>query len=302
MNWLNKLERKYGRYAIPNITRYFIFLALIGYIISLFDSVMAERIGVSLSGMMSFNMYAVMHGQIWRLVSWVFCQPGGMSILSLIFLLCLLSMGNALENIIGTFRMNVYMFGGVILTLVGGILVYFIGYPFFSKYDAYIMNVGVGMPYLSTYYILISIFMALAICIPDGTVNLYFIFPIKMKWMLIVYFVDLAYQLYVYFSGGGLFLGFGMGCQIIFALINLGLFFLFARPHMTRRHRKRRREFQAQFREPRPGSGITKHKCAICGRTELDDPNLQFRYCSKCAGNYEYCQDHLFTHEHIRPM
>lgn len=302
MTWLNNLEKKFGRYAISNISNYFIFLAFIGYIISIFDSLMMNKIGMSISGMLSFNMYAILHGQIWRLVTWVFCQPGGGSILNLIFLLCLLSMGNTLENIIGTFRMNVYMFGGLILTLIGGILVYFIGYPIYSAYDAAIVNYAPGMPYLSTYYILISIFMALAICVPDATVNLYFIFPIKMKWMLIVYFADLGYQLFLYFEGGGIVLGLGMGCQIIFALINLGLFFLFARPHMTRKHKKRRREFQSQFREPRPGSGITKHKCAICGRTELDDPNLQFRYCSKCAGNYEYCQEHLFTHEHIRHM
>lgn len=42
------------------------------------------------------------------------------------------------------------------------------------------------------------------------------------------------------------------------------------------------------------------HRCAICGRTELDDPNLEFRYCSKCEGNYEFCQDHLFLHIHAK--
>ena len=47
-------------------------------------------------------------------------------------------------------------------------------------------------------------------------------------------------------------------------------------------------------------SVITRHKCAICGRTELDDENLEFRYCSKCEGNFEYCMDHLYTHEHVR--
>ena len=49
---------------------------------------------------------------------------------------------------------------------------------------------------------------------------------------------------------------------------------------------------------PKSGAGSARHKCAICGRTENDDPNLSFRYCSKCTGNKEYCQDHLFTHTH----
>ena len=58
-------------------------------------------------------------------------------------------------------------------------------------------------------------------------------------------------------------------------------------------------EFKRQMAEPRPGSGITRHKCAVCGRTEVTNPELEFRYCSKCEGNFEYCQDHLFTHQHI---
>ena len=62
---------------------------------------------------------------------------------------------------------------------------------------------------------------------------------------------------------------------------------------------KRRQEFKRQVAEPRPGSGLSRHKCAVCGRTELTNPELEFRYCSKCEGNYEYCQDHLFTHQHI---
>ena len=60
---------------------------------------------------------------------------------------------------------------------------------------------------------------------------------------------------------------------------------------------KRRAEYK---REVKKAVTITRHKCAICGRTEKDAPELEFRYCSKCEGNYEYCQDHLFTHEHVK--
>ena len=66
---------------------------------------------------------------------------------------------------------------------------------------------------------------------------------------------------------------------------------------------KRKHEFkQKKRRAERPMQmhpNGARHKCAICGRTELDDENLEFRYCSKCNGNYEYCQDHLFTHKHV---
>ncbi len=153
--------------------------------------------------------------------------------------------------------------------------------------------------------------MALALCIPDAQVNLYFILPIRMKWMLLIYIVDLVYEMVTYFRYGPL-VGFYYSTEIIFALVNLALFFLFVRNPVSRQQKKRRREFQQQYRQRSTGwqnnawngagggrnPNAPRHKCAICGRTELDDPNLTFRYCSKCTGNREYCQDHLFTHEH----
>ena len=90
------------------------------------------------------------------------------------------------------------------------------------------------------------------------------------------------------------------------SILNFVIFFLGSR-HMrpySPKQMKRKREYQHKMRRAeRPVNqypGGAKHKCAVCGRTELDDPNLEFRYCSKCNGNYEYCQDHLFTHEHVK--
>ena len=139
-----------------------------------------------------------------------------------------------------------------------------------------------------------SIFLAFAVMYPDMQVMLYFIIPIKMKWMAIVYAVLTLYEFIVS--------GWAGRVAIFMSLLNFIIFFFSTRnfkrysPHEIHR----RQQFKSQMRQPRPGSGITRHKCAICGRTELDDPNLEFRFCSKCDGNYEYCQDHLFTHKHIK--
>ena len=70
--------------------------------------------------------------------------------------------------------------------------------------------------------------------------------------------------------------------------------------HMEFKKQAKRAEKRANMQYRGANGQITKHKCAICGRTELDDPNLEFRFCSKCNGNYEYCQYHLFTHEHVK--
>ena len=63
-------------------------------------------------------------------------------------------------------------------------------------------------------------------------------------------------------------------------------------------HRKQQFKKAVNMGNTARGNGPI-HRCAVCGRTELDDPNLEFRYCSRCKGNYEYCQDHLFTHKHV---
>lgn len=282
MNWMNQLEKKFGRYAIPNITMYMIGMYLIGvtlYSLPGFSTILQ---------FMQFRPYYILRGQIWRLVTWLIVPMPTNIFVAILFMICLFSMSRSLEMFLGTFRMNVYIIGGVLLYDILGLLVYFVTSLIF----------GQGFTVLITpYYILLSIFMALAICIPDAQVNLWFVIPIKMKWMLIVYFLELGYEIFAYFKAGWLF-GIIYGSQIVFGLLNLGLFFLFSKPRRSMKQMKRQREFRAQFQEPRPGSGIHKHKCVICGRTEADDPTLTFRYCSKCTGAKEYCQEHLFTHMH----
>ena len=126
-------------------------------------------------------------------------------------------------------------------------------------------------------------------------VLLYFVIPIKMKWLAILDVVLLAVDA----VQGGLIIR----IVIIASLLNFIIFFFCnrnLRGHSPKQA-ARRKKFQKQISRPQNQyAGGAKHRCAVCGRTELDDPTLEFRYCSKCNGNYEYCQDHLFTHEHVK--
>lgn len=291
MNWMDKLERKLGRYAVPNLSRYFVGAIVLGYVLSMLSPGFTDWI--------SYDVSAILHGQIWRLFTWIFMPTTSLDFFGLLFLLCVLMWGSSLESMLGTFRMNVFLWGGVILSDVGGILIYVI-----TK-----LTLGTGASiYLSTYYILMSMLLALAICMPEGEVRLYFVLPIKMKWMLVFELLYLAYIVFNTFKtmiayANGTWLGWVLGLvqssQIILAVANMFLFFWASKTHISRKQKKRQREFRAQYSNPRPGSGISQHKCVICGRTELTNPQLQFRYCSKCTGNKEYCQDHLFTHTHM---
>ena len=274
-NWLDKMERRFGRYAIRNLTMYLLAGYAIGYLLSF---TMPQLLTY-----FTLEPALILKGQVWRLLSWVIIPPNDNIIFVIFMMLLYYSLGNTLESYWGAFRYNVYIFSGILFTVIGAFIV-----------NGLIGGItGFGSLY-STYYINMSIFLACASIMPDYQLLLYGIIPIKMKWMAIVYAVLTLYEFIVS--------GWAGRVAIFMSLLNFIIFFFSTRnfkrysPHEIHR----RQQFKSQMRQPRPGSGITKHKCAICGRTELDDPNLEFRFCSKCDGNYEYCQDHLFTHKHIK--
>ena len=143
----------------------------------------------------------------------------------------------------------------------------------------------------STYYLNMSIFLAFAATFPEVRVLLMFVIPVKVKWMGILYGLLLTYDFFVS----------DLAVKIVIgsSLLNFVIFFITSRNriHMSPRQMKRRVEFKHDVRR---NSQVTRHKCAVCGQTQEDDPTLEFRYCSKCNGNYEYCQHHLFTHTHVK--
>ena len=276
MNWLDKLEKKFGRFAIPNLTMYLIGAYIIGFGIYYFLP--------GLFKWLTLEPYFILKGQVWRVISWVLVPPSG-SLISIIFIVLLYySLGTALERAWGTFRYNVYIFSGILFTVIGAFALYFIA--------------GTGMigygGLFSTYYINMSIFLAFAVSYPDMELLLYFIIPIKMKWMAFVY---AAMALYYFFTGS-----LATKVAIAASLLNFVIFFLSSRnmKRFSPKEQARKAKFKQQTRPHMTYANGARHRCAVCGRTELDDPTLEFRFCSKCNGNYEYCQEHLFTHEHVK--
>lgn len=281
LNWLDKLERKLGRFAIPNLTVYL----LVGYVIG-FGIVNLMR---DMVGYLTLEPALILRGQVWRLISWVLIPPTD-NLISLVFLVLLYySLGTALERTWGSFRYNVYIFSGLLFTVLA----------VFGLYAFYYFRYGVEVPLsavglIGTNYITLSIFLAFAVIYPDMEVMLYFILPIKMKWMALVYVVLAGYD----FINGGI----GIRVAIGASLLNFVIFFLSTRNYKRfgPREQARKAKFKKQSSPHMTYTNGAHHRCAVCGRTELDDPCLEFRFCSKCNGNYEYCQDHLFTHEHVK--
>ena len=290
MNWLNKLERKIGRYAVPNLIIWLIGAYTIGYVFG--------TVSPGILSYLTLSPYHILHGQIWRLVTWVFMPTESNLIFLLIMALFYYQLGMALERTWGIFRFNVYIFGGMIFTVIGAFVLYGIYYARKGSVISQMPALAAQLSYsiasgFSTNYINMSIFLAFAVCYPNMELLLYFIIPIKVKWFGILYgaFIVLSF-LQTNWAGR---------VAIIASMFNFILFFLMTRNYnkVSPKEIRRKQNFKRQTSQA-GRSGITKHKCAICGRTELDGDDLEFRFCSKCDGNYEYCQDHLFTHKHIK--
>ncbi len=149
----------------------------------------------------------------------------------------------------------------------------------------------------STYYINMSILLAFAATFPDAQVLLMFVIPVKMKWLGIIYGAMLVFDLFQ--DTGSSLANIFYRTAIVASLLNFVIFWLTSRNHIhiTPKEVKRRQNFKHEVKQNQKMRG---HKCAICGRTDADDPTLEFRFCSKCEGNYEYCQYHIFTHEHVK--
>lgn len=293
-NFSERMERKLSRYAISNLSLYLILCYAAGYLISL--------INPSFLGYLSLDPFQIFqHAQIWRLFTWILIPPSSSNLFfMLIMLLFYYSIGTQLERTWGVYRYNLYLFLGMLFTILGSVILF----VYCLANGAQALTLGTETVYalnnneviyfgqFSTYYINMSIFLAYAATFPEMQVLLMFIIPVKVKWLGIIYGVLLIYEC---ITGGPV-----TWVVVGSSLLNFIVFFLTSRKHihMSPRQVKRRHDFR---KEVNKNTGITRHKCAVCGRTEEDDPSLEFRFCSKCYGNYEYCQYHLYTHEHVKP-
>lgn len=287
--WLNKLEEKFGRYAIPNLPKIIVFLYAIGYVI--------QRISPELFYMLNLNPYLVLHGQVWRLVTFLMVGPSTNLIFIIFVLLFYYSIASSLEQVWGAFRFNMYYFIGVLGTILGA----FLTYAALAFSGGELAGAAV---YMDTFYLNITLFLAYAMMFPDMQVYLYMILPIRVKWLA---YLDGIYLAYIFVRSGFTVYGISVKVSIIVALLNFLLFFFSMKKIRSRgvsfaskiSGERQRRNFQTKASRGHKKDGAV-HECAICHRTELDDPTLEFRYCSKCDGDYEYCQDHLFTHKHVK--
>lgn len=276
IRWVDRFCARNPRFGIAGLMKYLVLGNAAVWLLSMMD-------GGAAVYYLSLTPSMILQGQIWRLVTFVFV-PASSGLLTLLFLYFYYFIGSTMEREWGTVKFNLYFFSGMLFTIVFAFAVYFISGKSLN-------------PYFVAEFIYLSMFFSFATYYPDMQVLLFFILPVKIKWLALV---DAAYFLISVFT-----LSFPTNLMPLVAALNYLLFcgdVLFSElaPSRIRQHKKTvsfRRE-AARVRAEQRGAPY-RFKCAVCGRTDADHPELEFRYCSRCQGYHCFCQEHINNHIHF---
>ena len=264
------------RMAIPGLMRYIVGANAVIYVLSLFT-------GGGTLNFLCLDAASVLHGEIWRVFTYVLI-PTSDSIWLIISLVFYYWLGESLERLWGSAKFTFYYASGTLLTALAAILAYLID--------------GISLPIYGATYVNTALFLAYALTYPDAMVRIYFIIPIRMKWLALLEAVLYAAAVFRYAMAGL----WGMALIPVMALLNLMIFFS---PDFYRKAsqikactRPQAVQFRSAVKAQQKQKGYL-HKCSVCGKTDADYPNMQFRYCSKCTGYHCYCEEHIFNHVHF---
>ena len=274
-----------NNFGIANLTLFLVIGYAIGYILQL--------VSPNLLAYLTLDANAILKGQIWRLVTWLVVPPFSFDFLTLLMLYFYYRIGTLLENVWGTAKYSRYILGGIVLTIISNfLLLAYLKYGMGLTGELLDYYCAMGSTVFSTSYVNLAIFMGYAATFPNMMMLVFFVLPVKMKVWGIIELLVLVYM----FITGNIFSKFVIGA----ALINIGIFLLTNKVAINPKQFIRQQNFKKEVKQATKITPKNRHKCTICGQTEESNPDLEFRFCSKCNGNYEYCSNHLFTHEHIK--
>ncbi len=307
---MGKLRSKFERFCYRNrdkgVPNLMLYLSVGSGLVYLFGMAAGNDL---LYQWLHFDYDKIMQGQVWRLFSYVLTTTNSNVLLTLITLICYYSLGRAMENVWGTCRFNLFYFSGVVLM------------------DVYAMAVGAFMPewrpfvsgVVDVSYLNLSLFLGYATMYPDAHFLLFFIIPVK-AWIFAL--VDLALTFVSVLQLSVPVFYFPINLFPLIALANYFLFFgkdvknvipMSWRVNARRLFKKKPPKQGAKKQTgtiPFPTAGSYQastaavrapytHRCTVCGRTDVSNPELEFRYCSRCNGYFCYCEDHISNHTHV---
>lgn len=285
--WVDKFCYRHPRFGIPNLMKYFVIISALVYLVGMMDTT------YTFYSYLVFEPHLILRGQIWRLITWIFIPTNSFPwiIVELYFYYFL---GNTLENVLGSGRFTVYYIMGIILNVIYGLIS---------------MLVSNSSAFITSMYLNLSLFFAYAVMFPDNRVLLFFIIPIKVKWLAIIDAAFMVLNLLTNIAAGNWIIAF-------LPLVAIFNFFIFFGDYLTPANRTspfgsfntntinfksaaRKYKKQQQNADKASSKAPYRHKCAVCGRTDADYPDLEFRYCSRCSGYHCFCMEHINNHVHF---
>ena len=272
------------RFGIPRLMMYIVIGNILVWIVGMMDTT------GTLYSLLCFDAAMFCRGQLWRIVTFALVPTTSGLLWLAISLYFYYFIGSSLENAWGAGKFTIYYFSGMLLTAVYSILWYL-----FTRQS---------IP-VTAHYLNLSLFFAFATLWPEQRVLLFFIIPVKMKWLAWIDAAFFAYEVAAY-----LILGYvGFALVPIVAMLNylvfcgewLVDFFRPGRIKQAARQKARTVQFRQaaqKVQREQAAAGYTR-KCAVCGRTDADYPEMEFRFCSRCAGYHCFCADHINNHVHF---
>ena len=263
MSFLDKLEKKFGFLAIKNLISYIVLFNALVYVL-MYISPANNSIS-----RLTLNPDLVMQGEVWRLITYIFIPPATSPIWIFFILYFYYMVGTGLEQEWGSFKFNAYYLIGMLATTAA----------------SFLMGIEATSLYLN-----LSLFLAFAYIYPDYEILLFFVLPVKVKYLAWLDWALIAHTVVFGF----------LPLKVVAAASVINYFVFFGKNLITGAKTKKqvssnRKSFYGELPKD-----FTIHKCTICGITEKDDPKMDFRYCATCEGDYEYCMNHLKAHEHIK--
>lgn len=285
MKAIDRFCYKHPKLGIPDLMKYIVLSNAAVFVLDLFTNSF-------FSNLLFFHYNSIMHGQVWRLLTFILVPSiggagsVGFGLMTNVFFFAMTSffyysIGTTLERYMGSTKFTVFYALGVLLNMLLGLLT----------------HAGVNM-----YYINMSMFFSFAVLYPDTRVLLYGIIPLKIKWLAWLDAAFFAYDIFFYLRSGLPLLA----LMPIIGILNFFLFFggelldgaKYKKDVFTHKTSKQTINFKKAQKDIKQRKGYL-HKCTVCGVTDADDPNMEFRYCSKCNGYYCYCINHINNHTHV---
>ena len=268
-SWLNRFCYKHPRFGIPNLMNIIVAGSVLVYLLDMFSQ-------NSFSSLLYFSLPHILQGQVWRLITFVFLPLDGRLLWFALSTYLYWMIGTTLEREWGSTKFTLFYVMGVVLNML----------------------LGFVTGYATMTYVNLSMFFAFATLYPETRFLVFFIIPVKVKWLA---WIDAA--LFIFSIVNYLVHGYFLFALIpIIAILNYFLFFSAEFARLFRRVKHKTSPQTINFKKAQKKARETKgymHKCAVCGVTDADDPNMEFRYCSKCNGYHCYCMNHINSHVHI---